>query len=219
MIDWWGPVIHEAYAASELGWVTHIDSDEARRKPGSVGRAIPGVGVKILSDDGSELPTGSAGLIHARSAAVPDFTYANNEAARRQLEHEGLWTLRDVGYLDEDGYLMIVDRQSDMVISGGVNIYPAEIEATLAALHGVADCAVFGVPDEEFGESLVAAVQPTDAASLSAEEIQAFLRERLAGYKVPRTIVFRSDLPREETGKIFKRRLREIYLDGRRSDR
>ena len=214
MIDWWGPVIHEAYAASELGWVTHIDSHEARRKPGSVGRAIPGVVVKILSDDGSELPTGSAGLIHARSAAVPDFSYANNDAARRQLEHDGLWTLRDVGYLDEDGYLMIVDRQSDMVISGGVNIYPAEIEATLAALHGVADCAVFGVPDEEFGESLVAAVQPADAASLSAEAIQAFLRERLAGYKVPRTIVFRSDLPREETGKIFKRRLREIYLRG-----
>jgi long-chain acyl-CoA synthetase len=99
-----------------------------------------------------------------------------------------------------------------MVISGGVNIYPAEIEAALATLHGVADCAVFGVPDEEFGESLVAAVQPADGASLSPEVVQAFLRERLAGYKVPRRIVFRSDLPREDTGKIFKRRLRELYL-------
>jgi long-chain acyl-CoA synthetase len=212
MIDWWGPVIHESYAASELGWVTHIDSHEARRKPGSVGRPIPAVVVKILSEQGAELPTGSAGLIHARSAAVPDFTYANNDEARRKLEHDGLWTLRDVGTLDEDGYLYIVDRQSDMVISGGVNIYPAEIEAVLATLHGVADCAVFGVPDEEFGESLVAAVQPVDDASLSPELVQAFLRERLAGYKVPRRIVFRSDLPREDSGKIFKRKLKENYL-------
>jgi long-chain acyl-CoA synthetase len=212
MIDWWGPVIHESYAASELGWVTHIDSHEARRKPGSVGRPIPGVVVKILSEEGAELPTGSPGLIHARSAAVPDFTYANNDEARRKLEHDGLWTLRDVGTLDEDGYLTIVDRQSDMVISGGVNIYPAEIEAALATLLGVADCAVFGVPDEEFGESLVAAVQVAKGANLSPEVIQAFLRERLAGYKVPRTIVFRSDLPREDSGKIFKRKLRESYL-------
>ena len=212
MIEWWGPVIHEAYAASELGWVTHIDSDEAERKPGSVGRPIPGVVVKILADDGAELPAGTAGLIHARSAAVPDFTYANNDEARRKLERDGLWTLRDVGVLDDDGYLTIVDRQSDMVISGGVNIYPAEIEAVLATLSGVADCAVFGVPDEEFGESLVAAVQPADDARLSAEEVRSFLRQRLAGYKVPRTVVFRSDLPREETGKIFKRRLKELHL-------
>jgi long-chain acyl-CoA synthetase len=120
--------------------------------------------------------------------------------------------LRDVGYLDDDGYLYIVDRQSDMVISGGVNIYPAEIEATLATLHGVADCAVFGVPDDEFGEALVAAVQPAEGATLSAELVQGFLRERLAGYKVPRKIVLRSELPREDTGKIFKRKLRESYL-------
>ena len=212
MIDWWGPVIHEAYAASELGWVTHIDSHEAVRKPGSVGRPIPGVVVRILADDGRELPVGTAGLIHARSAAVPDFTYANNDEARRKLERDGLWTLRDVGFLDDDGYLYIVDRESDMVISGGVNIYPAEIEAVLATLAGVADCAVFGVADEEFGESLVAVVQPANDASLGAEDVRSFLRERLAGYKVPRTILFRSDLPREETGKIFKRKLRELHL-------
>jgi long-chain acyl-CoA synthetase len=212
MIEWWGPVLHESYAASELGWVTHIDSREAERKPGSVGRPIAGVTVKILAEDGTELPRGSAGLVHARSAAVPDFTYANNDEARRKLEHDGLWTLRDVGYLDEDGYLYLVDRLSDMVISGGVNIYPAEIEAALATLPGVVDCAVFGVPDEEFGEALVAAVQPADDASLTPELVRAFLRERLAGYKVPRTVVFRSDLPREETGKIFKRKLRDLHL-------
>jgi long-chain acyl-CoA synthetase len=212
MIDWWGPVIHECYAASELGWITHIDSHEALRKPGSVGRAIPGTVIKIFSDAGVALPAGQAGLIHARSSAVPDFTYANNSEARRQVEHEGLWTLRDVGYLDEEGYLYVVDRQSDMVISGGVNIYPAEIEATLATLAGVADCAVFGVPDEEFGESLVAAIQPADGTNLQPDAVQAFLRQRLANYKVPRSVIFVADLPREETGKIFKRRLKEQYL-------
>jgi long-chain acyl-CoA synthetase len=212
MIDWWGPVIHESYAASELGWITHIDSEEALRKPGSVGKAIPGTVIKILSDAGVELPVGVAGLIHARSSAVPDFTYANNSEARRQLERHGLWTLRDVGYLDEDGYLYIVDRQSDMVISGGVNIYPAEIEATLATLPGVADCAVFGIPDDEFGESLVAAIQPAGGTNLQAGDVQAFLRSRLANYKVPHAVIFVADLPREETGKIFKRRLKEQYL-------
>ena len=218
MIDWWGPVIHESYAASELGWITHIDSHEALRKPGSVGKAIPGVTIKILSEDGMELPAGKAGLIHARSSAVPDFTYANNDAARRRLECDGLWTLRDVGYLDEDGYLYVVDRQSDMVISGGVNIYPAEIEATLAMFPGVADCAVFGVPDEEFGESLVAAIQPIGGADLQPDAVRAFLRDRLANYKVPRSLILLSELPREDTGKIFKRKLKDQYLLSARSD-
>ena len=214
MIDWWGPVIHESYAASELGWITHIDSEEALQKPGSVGRATPGTVIKILSAGGEALPAGTVGLIYARSDAVPDFTYANNDEARRQIEHDGLWTLRDMGYLDQDDYLFVVDRQSDMVISGGVNIYPAEIEATLATLEGVADSAVFGVPDEEFGESLVAAVQPAEGADLDSQTVQAFLRERLAGYKVPHSIIFRLDLPREDTGKIFKRKLKKMYLEG-----
>ncbi len=211
MIDWWGPVIHESYAASELGWITHIDSQEALRKPGSVGKAIPGTVIRILSEAGEELPVGEAGLIHARNSAVPDFTYANNSEARRRLEREGLWTLGDIGYLDEDAYLHIVDRQSDMVISGGVNIYPAEIEAVLATLPGVADSAVFGVPDDEFGESLVAAIQRVGGAELQEGAVQAFLRSRLANYKVPRSVIFVAELPREETGKIFKRRLKEEY--------
>jgi long-chain acyl-CoA synthetase len=213
MIDWWGPVIHEGYAASELGWITHIDSQEALRKPGSVGRALPGTVVKVLSALGDELPPGATGLIYARSAAVPDFTYANNDQARRRLEHNGLWTLGDMGFLDPEGYLYVVDRQSDMVISGGVNIYPAEIEAVLASMPGVADCAVFGVPDEEFGEALLAAVQPVLGASLTIGQVQSFLRERIANYKVPRSIVFHDSLPREDTGKIFKRKLREPYWE------
>ncbi len=211
MIDWWGPVLHECYAASELGWITHIDSQESLRKPGSVGRALPGTVVKILSDKGEELAHGTVGLIYARQRAVPDFTYANNDEARRQLERDGLWTLRDLGYLDADGYLYVVDRQTDMVISGGVNIYPAEIEAALLAMPGVADCAVFGVPDDDFGEALLAAVQPAPGAQLDAAGVQSYLRERIADYKVPRRVVFDEQLPREDTGKIFKRKLREPY--------
>jgi long-chain acyl-CoA synthetase len=211
MIEWWGPVIHEAYAASELGYITHIDSREALAKPGSAGRALPGATIRILGDDGAPLPAGSIGVIHARHSGTPDFTYSRNDAARRALERDGLWTLGDMGYLDAEGYLFIVDRKSDLVISGGVNIYPAEIEAVLAAMPGVADCAVFGVPDEEFGEALLAAVQRVENAALDAAQVQAFLRERIAGYKVPRRIEFHAALPREETGKIFKRKLREPY--------
>ena len=214
MIEWWGPVIHESYAASELGYVTHIDSADALRKPGSAGRATPGTRLKVVSDTGEELPAGGIGLIYARNAGVPDFTYSNNDGARRQLEHDGLWGLGDMGYLDPEGFLFIVDRKADMVISGGVNIYPAEIEAVLVQMDGVADCAVFGVPHEEFGEALLAVVQPADGARLSAEAIQSYLHERIANFKVPRRIVFQDQLPREETGKIFKRKLREPYWAG-----
>ena len=215
MIEWWGPVLHEAYAASELGYITHIDSYEALRKPGSAGRSLPEAALKILSHDGTELATGTVGLIYARHSGVPDFTYSNNDAARRRLERDGLWTLGDMGYLDEDGYLYLVDRSVDLVISGGVNIYPAEIEAVLLAMPGIADCAVFGIPDDDYGESLLAAVQTEEGVTTSATAVQAWLRERLANYKVPRTVVFHAQLPREETGKIFKRKLREPYWAGR----
>jgi long-chain acyl-CoA synthetase len=215
MIDWWGPVFHETYAASELGWISHIDSHESLQRPGSAGRAMAGVQLKVLSTEGDEMPTGAVGLLHARDPAVPDFTYANNDGARRQLEREGLWTLGDMGYLDADGYLYVVDRKSDMVISGGANIYPAEIEAVLITMPGIADCAVFGIPDAEFGEALAAAVQPVAGAAVDAAGVRAFLRERIADFKVPRAVTFHDELPREDTGKIFKRRLREPYWAGR----
>ncbi|HEY5321742.1 MAG TPA: AMP-binding protein [Caldimonas sp.] len=215
MIDWWGPVFHEAYAASELGWISHIDSHEALQRPGSAGRAMAGVQLKVLSSEGKEVAPGTVGLLYTRDPAIPDFTYANNDAARRKLERDGLWTLGDMGYLDADGYLYVVDRQNDMVIAGGVNIYPAEIEAVLIMMPGVADCAVFGIPDAEFGEVVAAAVQPTANAVLDEAQVRAFLRERLADFKVPRVVAFHDELPREDTGKIFKRRLREPYWAGR----
>jgi long-chain acyl-CoA synthetase len=215
MIEWWGPVFHEAYAASELGWISHIGSAESLQRPGSAGRAIDGVQLKVLSEEGRELPTGAVGLLYARAPAVPDFSYSNNEAARRKLERDGLWTLGDLGYLDDDGYLFVVDRQADMVISGGVNIYPAEIEAVLLGLPGIVDCAVFGVPDEEFGESLAAAIELQPGTRPDEEAVRAFVRERMAHFKVPRVVTFHAQLPREETGKIFKRKLREPYWAGR----
>jgi long-chain acyl-CoA synthetase len=131
------------------------------------------------------------------------------------MERDGLKTMGDVGYLDEDGFLFIVDRLADMVISGGVNIYPVEIEHVLQTMPGVADCAVFGIPDDEFGEALAAAVQPSPGVSLTVQGIGAWLRERISGFKVPKVITLHEALPREDTGKIFKRKLRDPYWAGR----
>lgn len=130
------------------------------------------------------------------------------------MERAGLKTMGDLGCLDEDGFLFIVDRACDMVISGGVNIYPAEIEAVLQQMPGVADCAVFGIPDAEFGEALAAVVQPLPQVALDADQVIAFLKPHLAGYKMPHKVDFVTGMPREDTGKIFKRKLREPYWQG-----
>jgi long-chain acyl-CoA synthetase len=211
MIDWWGPVINESYASSEAGFITFLSSEESRTHPGSAGRPLLGADVRILDDAGEMLPPFEPGLIYCRQWAYPDFTYINRDADREAIEREGLVAVGDVGYFDRDGYLYICDRKSDMVISGGVNIYPAEIEAVLITMPGVADCAVFGIPDAEFGEALAAHVQPMNGAPLGREAVRAFLRERIADYKVPRVVEFSEALPREESGKIFKRRLRDPY--------
>jgi long-chain acyl-CoA synthetase len=215
MIEWLGPIIHETYASSEAGMVTCIDAHEALQRPGSAGRPVGDAQLRILHEDGTPCAPREVGLIHVRQPAYPDFTYRGNEAARRAIERDGLISLGDMGYVDEDGYLFVCDRASDMVISGGVNIYPAEIEHELLRFPGVADCAVFGVPDEEYGERLVAYVQPEPAASLQDELLMAFLKQRLSAFKVPRTIELRRELPRDDNGKIAKRRLREPYWAGR----
>jgi long-chain acyl-CoA synthetase len=211
-------VFQESYAASELGYVTSISSEEALRKPGSAGRPCGRAVIRILDNSGRELPRGQVGLIYARQPAFPEFTYNNNPKARATLERDGLFSLGDMGFLDEEGYLYVCDRASDMVISGGVNIYPAEIEATLVLMPGVRDCAVFGIPDEEFGEALAAAVQAEPGFVLDEAAVRDFLSSRIAGYKVPRLVTFHDELPREESGKIFKRRLRAPYWEkaGRR---
>jgi len=215
MIEWWGPVINECYGASELGYMTLLTSEQALRKPGSAGAALPGVRLKILDDEGREQRAGRPGLIYIDQPAFSDFSYAGNPEARARMERDGLKTMGDVGYLDDEGFLFIVDREADLVISGGVNIYPAEIEVVLQAMPGVADCAVFGVPDDEFGEALAAAVQPAPGAQLSEQAVRDWVHERLAGYKVPRLVNFHAQLPREDSGKLFKRKLREPYWAGR----
>jgi long-chain acyl-CoA synthetase len=215
MIDWLGPVIAEYYGGTETGPVVFCTSEEWLEHPGTVGRPIEKAVVKIFDAGGRELPAGESGDVYMWLDVWPDFTYHGDERKRRAIEREGLVCCGDIGYLDADGYLYLNDRRTDMVISGGVNIYPAEIEACLLSLQGVRDCAVFGIPDEEFGEALAAHVELHDGASLTAEALREHVRANLAAYKTPRVIEFSGKLPREDTGKIFKRRLREPYWAGR----
>ena len=163
-----------------------------------------------MDEQGDDCPQGEPGVIYVRQPAVPDFTYLNNDTARQKAGLDDLATVGDIGYLDEEGYLYVCDRQSDMVISGGVNIYPAEIEHVLITLPGVIDCAVVGIPDAEYGESLMAVVA-APAGLLSAEQVRQHVRERLAGYKVPRRVELIDSLPRDDNGKVAKRRLREQF--------
>ncbi|HLJ63944.1 MAG TPA: AMP-binding protein, partial [Stellaceae bacterium] len=211
MIEWWGPIVNETYGASETGLVTFCTAQEARARPGTVGRFMPWARGLILDDEGHELPVREIGTVYCNVTVIPDFTYANNEAARLAIERDGLIGVGDMGYVDEEGYLFLCDRKVDMVISGGVNIYPAEIEAALITAPGVLDCAVFGIPDPEYGEALMAYIEPQPGTRPDAEEIRRYLSRKLADYKVPRRIELADTLPRDDSGKIFKRRLREPY--------
>jgi long-chain acyl-CoA synthetase len=211
MIEWWGPVIHEFYGSTEAGMITHCDSHEWLRHRGTVGRVTSTSVLRIVDDEGRELPPGQVGTIYMKNHALMDFTYNKLDTKRREIERDGFITSGDMGYLNDEGYLFLCDRKIDMVISGGVNIYPAEIESVLITLPGVHDCAVFGIPDAEFGERLAAVVQPVPGAALTSADVQEHLRRHLADYKIPRLVEFQSDLPREDSGKIFKRRLREPY--------
>jgi long-chain acyl-CoA synthetase len=211
MIQWWGPVISEYYGSTESGALTFATSDDALKKPGTVGKILDGVELRFLDDNGDLLPQGKVGEIYSRAAGSPDFTYHNKPEKRAEIERDGFITSGDVGYIDRDGYVFIRDRKRDMVISGGVNIYPAEIEAALHAVPGVRDCAVFGIPDDEFGEAVMAVVEPQAGVELDIASIRAQLRTLLADYKVPKHLDIQADLPREDSGKIFKRRLRDPY--------
>ncbi len=212
MLAWWGPVIYEYYGSTEFGVATHIAPDEALRKPGSVGRPLPGVTIAVVDERRRPVPQGELGEIFVGSDAVPDFTYRGRPESRAEIGLDGLVTCGDVGRIDEDGYVFLSDRKRDMVISGGVNIYPAEIEAALIVYPGIVDCAVFGIPDEEFGESLYACIQPAGgAAALDLDGIRAHLEARLARFKIPKHFEFVDDLPREDSGKLFKRKLRAAH--------
>jgi len=211
MIEWWGPVINEFYGSTETGSVTLVGSEEYLRRPGTVGRVTPGCTVKVIDDAGREVPPGTPGEIVSFNSMYADFTYRNLPEERAKLDRGGLIASGDIGYFDADGYLFLCDRKKDMVISGGVNIFPSEIEAVLLGLPGVKDCAVFGIPDEEYGEVLATHIELVPGAHLHESAVREHLRGRLAGFKIPRVVRFDAELPREDNGKIYKRRISDPY--------
>ena len=214
MIDWWGPVINEYYGSTETGAVVHCTSEQWLSHPGTVGKPFPEADVRVIDAAGNSLPAREIGEVVAKVRTMADFTYHGDDQKRRDSEKAGLIAPGDIGYFDEDGFLYLCDRAKDMIISGGVNIYPAEIEAELHKMPGVADCGVFGIPDEEYGEAVCAVVQPSPGATLTEAEVKAYLRGLIAGYKVPKRVDFHAELPREDSGKIFKRKLREPFWEG-----
>jgi long-chain acyl-CoA synthetase len=215
MMDWWGPIIWEYYAGTERNGSTIIGPEEWLAHPGSVGRARSGV-LHICDEEGNELGPGDEGLVYFEQPARP-FVYHNapdKTAESAHPRHDNWTALGDVGYVDPDGYLYLTDRKAYLIISGGVNIYPREIEDALILHDKVADVAVFGVPDEEFGEAVKAVVQPAHGVRPGpdlAAELEAFARRHLAGFKVPRSFDFMDELPRLPTGKLYKRVLRDQY--------
>jgi long-chain acyl-CoA synthetase len=216
MLEWWGPVVVEYYAATEGGGAS-ITAQEWLSKPGSVGKAWPYSVIKILDDDGHEVPTGQTGLVYMRMGQS-SFDYHKSEEKTRASRVGDLFTVGDIGYLDEDGYLYLCDRKSDMIISGGVNIYPAEIESELVMHPKIADVAVFGVPDEEWGEAVKAVIQPVDGVQGSDEltaDVLHFASSRLAKYKLPKHVDYLDELPRDDNGKLYKRKLRDPEWAGR----
>lgn len=215
MLDWVGPVIWE-YLGSTEGTVSRVSPQEALAKPGTVGRIIDGVVVKIITDDGEEAAAGEAGTIYfGREGQPVSFEYHGDPNKTAASRRGNLATVGDLGYFDEDGYLFLLDRRSDLIISGGVNIYPAEIEQHLIGHPAVADVAVIGVPDEEWGHSVLAVIEASPGFEGSADleaELKAYAREGLAGFKVPRRFEFLSNFPRTESGKLQRRKIRDQFV-------
>jgi fatty-acyl-CoA synthase len=217
MMQWWGPIIWEYYAGTERNGSTLVGPEDWLAHPGTVGRARSGV-LHICDEQGVEVGVGEEGLIYFEQSARP-FTYHNapeKTAESGHPAHDNWTALGDVGYVDEEGYLYLTDRKAYLIISGGVNIYPREIEDILIIHDKVSDAAVFGVPNEEFGEEVKAVVEPAPGVSAGpelAEELTLYVREHLAGFKVPRSIDFTDELPRLPTGKLYKRVLRDKYWE------
>jgi acyl-CoA synthetase (AMP-forming)/AMP-acid ligase II len=207
-----GQVIWEFYGATETGINTVLRPEDQLRKPGSCGTAVPGQEIRLVGPDGRDVQDGEPGEFMVRNTWLAEY-YNSPDATGKSL-HDGFFSVGDVAYRDEEGYYYICDRQIDMVISGGVNIYPAEIEAVLYAHPAVMDAAVIGVPDEQWGESVKAVVQLRGGMSATAEELIAFCDAQLAGYKKPRSVDFVIELPRDAAGKLLKREVREPYWEG-----
>ena len=219
MLDWFGPKVHEYYGSTEGAFISTIKADDWLEKGGSVGKPLETVEVLVVDDDGNRLTEpNTSGTLYFRNLMGTDFEYhkAPEKTAEAHLE-PGVFTTGDIGFLDEDGYLWLSDRKIDMIISGGVNIYPAEIEAVIAEHDGVADVSVIGVPNEEYGEEVKAIVECSNGYTGDADFVREILQlcnSKLAGYKRPKSVDFIDQLPRTGTGKILKRTLREPYWEG-----
>jgi long-chain acyl-CoA synthetase len=217
MMDWFGPILHEYYSSTEANGITMVNPTEWIDKRGTVGKAKLGV-IRVCGDDGVELPTGASGVVYFEREALP-FQYHNDTektVKAQHPDHPNWTTCGDIGYVDDDGYLFLNDRKAFTIISGGVNIYPQEIENCLALHPDVEDVAVIGVPDAEFGERVLAAVQLSSGVvgdESVTRRLQEFVREHLAGYKVPRDVRFVEALPRTPTGKLVKGPLRDRFAD------
>jgi len=215
MLQWWGPVIYEYYAASEGGG-TLVTPDEWLKYPGTVGRPWPSSEIRIFDEAGTDSPIGQPGTVYMKMAGV-DFEYHKDKAKTEANRREGFFTVGDVGYLNADGYLFLCDRKIDMIISGGVNIYPSEVESVLLTHPKVADAAVFGIPNEDWGEEVKAVIEPAPGAKAGpelAQEIMDFCLRNAAKYKCPKTIDFIDAMPRDPNGKLYKRKLRDPYWQG-----
>jgi long-chain acyl-CoA synthetase len=216
MLEWLGPVIWEQYSGTEGGG-TQIGPDEWLARPGSVGRPYPGRSIVILGDDDRALPSGQVGRIYFRAGAENHFEYWNDPEKTRAAYHGELFTLGDNGYVDADGYLFLTGRSSEVIITGGVNVYPAEIDAVLLSHPAVRDAAVVGVPSEEWGEQIKAVVslaEGIDASDALADALIGHCRARLATFKCPRSVDFVHELPRSEAGKVMRREVRARYWQG-----
>ncbi len=215
MIDWWGPIICEYYGGTELNGLTHNTSEEWLSHPGTVGRAVLGT-IHVCDEDGNKLPNGTPGIVYFELPQMP-FSYFKSpeKTSSAQHPHHANWSaLGDVGYVDDEGYLYLTDRATFMIISGGVNIYPQEIEDAMILHPKIADVAVVGVPDEEMGEAVKAVVQVADGIEANdalAEELLAYTRDHVAHYKAPKSLDFMDELPRLPTGKLYKRLIKDRY--------
>jgi acyl-CoA synthetase (AMP-forming)/AMP-acid ligase II len=212
MMDWWGPIVHEYYGGTEMNGLTVVNPQEWLARPGTVGRLIWGT-LRICDEDGNELPPRGEGVIYVQDGRP--FEYHNDPVKTASTKNRHGWTtIGDIGWVDEDGWLYLTDRKSFMIISGGVNIYPQEIENLMTQHPKIADVAVFGGPDEEMGERIIAVVQPDrweDAGPELAAEITEWMQGKLSRLKQPRQIDFERELPRHQTGKLYKRLLRDRY--------
>ncbi len=222
MLEWWGDSIYEYYAATEGGG-TIVTPEEWKKYPGTVGKAWPTAEIRIYDDDEKQLPVGEQGTVYMLLGETTKFEYKGDaqKTKKNRLETDDgmtFFTVGDIGYLNDDGYLFLCDRKIDMIISGGANIYPAEIENVLQAHPKIVDAAVFGIPHDDWGEEVKAVIEPVEGVtgddSLTAD-IMAFCRERLAKFKCPKSIDFTNDMPRDPNGKLYKRKLRDPYWEGR----